>query len=442
MMRCWLVGVAVVWLVPWSGAQTPETAAAERPLDERIAAARQRELILTITDARGAPVAGATVELTQQSSAFRFGCNIFRFGELPEEQESRYRTYFDRIFNFATLPFYWWYYEPAPGETRAERMQAIAAWCTKQQIAVKGHPLFWNFGEQEWLPADVPTLREAALDRVEQTARAFHETIDVWDVVNEATNYDRRDAATRAPKLTRMWQETGQVELIRQTFARARAGAPQAMLLINDYHTGPEYEALIEQLREPDGGFPFDAIGIQSHMHAGEWPNEKIHSVCRRFGRFGLPLHFTEVTILSGAHGWSHESWPSTPEGEARQAAAVERVYSELFAQPAVMAITWWDFSDNGAWRGAPGGLLDADFRPKPAYRTLERLITREWWTGSESLKTDDAGRARLRVFHGNYAVEARADGGGATLRLAVTSDDGPLERVISLNEQAAPAEE
>ena len=47
------------------------------------------------------------------------------------------------------------------------------------------------------------------------------------------------------------------------------------------------------------------------------------------------------------------------------------KFYTALFAHPAVQAITWWDFSDLGAWLGAPAGWLRRDMSPKPVYDRL-----------------------------------------------------------------------
>ena len=104
--------------------------------------------------------------------------------------------------------------------------------------------------------------------------------------------------------MTRMWEETGRIEFTKACFAHARAANPDATLLINDYRTDDAYEKLIEQLVDEQGKRIYDVIGIQSHMHGGTWNNSKIWDVCQRFARFGVPLHFTEATILSGKAEW------------------------------------------------------------------------------------------------------------------------------------------
>ena len=68
---------------------------------------------------------------------------------------------------------------------------------------------------------------------------------------------------------------------------------------MNDYRLDPAYEKLLESLRE-NGRWPFDAIGLQSHMHDGGWPLRQVWDHCERYRRFGVPLHFTETTIVSG----------------------------------------------------------------------------------------------------------------------------------------------
>jgi len=216
--------------------------------------------------------------------------------------------------------------------------------------------------------------------RIDREVRAFAGLIDVWDVVNEAVVMPDRERWGDNP-ISQLSRRMGTVELVRQCFQAARQANPRARLILNDYDVTPAYEHLIEQCLA--GGVDITAIGIQSHMHRGHWGAAKAEDVCRRFSRFGKPLHFTETTILSGAlktdddwHG-PHPGWDSTPEGEASQAAQVAEFVGILRSCPAVEAMTWWDLSDNGAWQQAPAGLLRKDMSPKPAYQELSRLLPR-----------------------------------------------------------------
>jgi hypothetical protein len=199
--------------------------------------------------------------------------------------------------------------------------------------------------------------------------------------------------------------------------------------------TKPYYAALLGELSKGPAGRPFDVIGIQSHMHGGTWSNARTWEVCERFAPFGVPLHFTETTILSGEAGWERarggKAWPSTAAGEKRQAEEVERFYTMLFSHPGVAGITWWDFSDRGAWQRAPAGLLRADMSPKPAYERLHRLIRQRWWTHT-AVRTGKTGVAACRAFLGEHRVTVTTAAGaksvltfsvrkGRTNRLTVT---------------------
>ena len=140
-----------------------------------------------------------------------------------------------------------------------------------------------------------------------------------------------------------------------------------------------------------------------------------------------MPLHFTEVTLISGpkrrnAHDRRHTNWVTTPDEEARQAADAIDFYRVLFSHPSVEAITWWDFSDRGAWLGAPAGLVRADMTPKPAFTALRKLITHEWWTGPIQARTDGRGRLTFSGFLGEYLVEAKGLAGPFALTRPGTS--------------------
>jgi hypothetical protein len=155
-----------------------------------------------------------------------------------------------------------------------------------------------------------------------------------------------------------------------------------------------------------------------------------------RFARYGLPLHMTESTLVSGhlmpaeiedLNDYQVPDWPTTPEGEARQAAEIVRHYRSLISHPAVEAINYWGLTDDGAWLGAPVGLIRADGTRKPSYAALESLIKGDWWLAPTTLSTDADGRVRVRGFHGNYRLSCadgsaplvvRADVAAATVRI------------------------
>lgn len=368
---------------------------------ERIARHRQADGEVRVVDGEGKPVAGARVQVEQVRHAFLFGCNAFPVLHCDDaEKEATYQREFAALFNYATLGFYWGGYEPEPGRTREAQLREQAQWCQRRGIAVKGHPLVWHEVYPKWGPSDPDETRGKLHARVTEIVSGFAGLVDRWDVVNEATvSHQFENGVGRWAK------RDGAAALVGEALRWARAANSEATLLYNDYNIWPpelpcaELVAQLVQANEP-----VDALGLQSHMHSGERPLPLFWEVCETYARFGKPLHFTETTVLSGEHGWMLPGpWRTTPEGEARQAEYVGKLYTLLFSHAAVEAITWWDFND-GQWQGAPAGLVREDLTPKPAYERLLELVKGEWWTRQQA-RTDDAGAARFRGYLGHYRV-------------------------------------
>ena len=394
--------------------------------DRRIEEHRKVDGEIVVFDSKGRPVKDVEISIAQTRHAFLFGCNIFKFGSFEDpKEEATYRDRYREVFNFATLPFYWPQYEPRRGAPRHAKAEATARWCREQGIRTKGHPLAWNYSDPRWLPEDSEEILRLQRERISDCVSHLKGLIDTWDVVNEATHFERGEFKRRAPKMTKMWEDTGRMEFVDQCFKVARAANPEATLLINDYRNDSAYAKLIDDMTEMAGKRPYDVIGLQSHMHGGVWDNAKIWEVCERFRRFDVPLHFTELTILSGERGWERsEEWPSTEEGERRQAEEVERVYTMLFSHPSVTAITWWDFTDRHAWQRAPAGFLRQDLSPKPAYQKLVSLVKEKWWTNLKGTTAAD-GRFQFRGFMGDFVISARTgDGRTAEQKVTLTKTD------------------
>jgi GH35 family endo-1,4-beta-xylanase len=310
-------------------------------------------------------------------------------------------------------------------------------------VTAKGHPLIWTIEpewasahfappEGEWASEGRTTYAEALLyERVRREVAAFKGQIDVWDVINEVVNGPNQARSRGANCVLQLYERYGQHELIRRSFEIARQANPNAKLLINEHRRFAGYDELLD--RALDDGVSIDAIGLQSHMLHRYWGIEELSDVCERFAKYGLPIHFTEISIPSGIdlldvqnHLVSAEElavarWQESPEHEALQAERAVEWYTTLFSHPSVEAITWWDLTDGDAAQGAPRGLLRADNSKKPAYHALRDLIKGTWWTDRIQARTDAQGRVRLSGYLGDYAVETRALAGEFSLDGAST---------------------
>ncbi len=379
---------------------------------ERIEQHRKGEVTLVIQAPNGKPLPNAELTLAQTRHEFLFGCNIFRWGRIPDpKREELYRERFAAIFNYATLPFYWRGYEWERGKPNHGYTERVVAWCQEHGIVCKGHPLVWDHpaSSPEWLPDDFDEIERLSKQRVRDIVQRFAGRIDIWDVVNEPTHLE--PSSPNKTKMAAWGTHIGAVAYTALHLKVAREANPKATLLVNDYRTDDAYLRILQQLKDEQGRWLFDVVGIQSHMHGGVWSASRTWQVCERFAQLGLPLHFTETTIVSGPR-IDRERWgETTPEGEERQAEATARFYTLLFSHPAVQAITWWDFSDDGAWMGAPAGWLRRDMSPKPVYERMLELIKGEWWTKASG-RTDSKGEWRTRAFYGDYELTIRTPDG------------------------------
>jgi endo-1,4-beta-xylanase len=385
--------------------------------DEQIRKNRTAQVKITIFGPDHRPLPHQECVIAQNNHKFLFGTTGYSVIQANSGLSGEEKVQADRkvdklvgLFNFVTLPFYWGRFEPVQGQPNTDLLMETARWCADQNIVVKGHPLCWHTVTADWLlKMSNAEILQAQVERIQREVTNFRGLIDCWDVINEAVImpiFDKYDNG-----ITRICKELGRIQMIRTMFKAARTANPNAVLLINDFDMSPAYDILVEGCLET--GIEIDVIGIQSHMHQGYWGVEKTLHVLEQFSRFNLPIHFTETNLVSGhlmpseivdLNDYQVDDWPSTPEGEERQAQEAVTHFKTLMAHPLVEGITWWDFYDGG-WLNAPAGLLRKDGSSKPAYDELYRLIKGEWWLAPTRFGTNDKGEVQFSGFLGDYEL-------------------------------------
>lgn len=371
----------------------------------------------------GKPVANTELRLRQTNHEFLFGCGAFDFvGKAKLEADenpnpaaiAKYKEITDKwlkVFNYGTLPFYWGQFEKEEGKPLTDNRMAAAKYLKAHDKEVKGHPLCWHTACCDWLlKYDNKTILEKQLGRIQREVEGFKGIIDKWDVINEVVImpvFDRYDNA-----ITRLCKELGQVGIVKAMFDQCVKYNPEGTFLINDFNMSEKYAELIERCL--DAGVRIDTIGLQSHQHQGYWGREKLEEVLARFEKFGIPIHFTENTLVSGPlipphivdlNDWHYNDDDSKPEFEERQKEQMTEMIRILFEEhPLVKAHTSWDFMD-GMWLNAPSGVLRRDGSEKPLYTALDNMINKEWHT-EENIKTDENGNVTVKGFKGKYVIE------------------------------------
>ncbi|MFC1734861.1 endo-1,4-beta-xylanase [Candidatus Hydrogenedentota bacterium] len=395
--------------------------------EERIREHRMGEIVLELVDSEGNALrAGIDVSIEQTKHAFYFGGSMtsMRGEAFSGEFSGKVLKGFEDIFNYATMPFYWSWYESKEGKiVHKSSIQGLLDWAEAREMTTKGHPIIWHQCVPEWLEdkgeSEVNELIRARVGEV----IALYPEIDHWDVINEApAAWAPQNQSAVGKWVTRSGGAGPATEILLDI---ANRQDPGGFYLTNCFTVLDKHEEQLEYL--VDSGARFNAVGVQSHMHSGEWTEEKTWDVCERFSKFGKPLHFTETTVISGEPKPYSEikkneelrrgpdrhnipPWESTPEGEARQAQFVADFYTLLFSHPAVEAIIWWNICDRNAWRAAPGGFLDANGDPKPSYTRLHNLIKNKWWTKLET-GTRSEGKVNMFGFYGAYRVRVNHKG-------------------------------
>ncbi len=383
--------------------------------NQRIPKIRKGDVDLFVSTHDGEPVPYADIKVEQIESSFLFGCAALSVTKHKDvSAEKSYLDQFSKIFNFATVLTYWQDLSPTPDKDDLTLLTAQVRSLRERNITIKGHPLFLAGAAPSWAGQDPELARSRTEARINKLTKLFANQITVWDVVGDSTS-----AAGARTGLGAWAKKAGVEKLTSDCFKWAKTSTPNGTMLYNDYNLDDAFVNLIKGLQRSKT--PPDVLGLEAHMVGSEWDWTKLQSTVDRFASLKIPLHFSEITVLSGSPKANADGkWPTTKEGEALQADYVEDMYTIMFSQPSVTGIAWWNFVD-GDWDRIPNGLLRSDLSPKPAYDRLNRLINEKWKTNMELTGTS-YGTAGFKGFGGKYRVTVNSPYGYKTEERILTA--------------------
>lgn len=256
----------------------------------------------------------------------------------------------------------WQSIRPGPTNFDFTRFDAMLGWADAAHLPVRGHNLLWH--RTKWLPkwlnahdfGATPKIEAERLltSHIQTVLRRYRGRIASYDVVNEAVN--DHDGTLEQTVLSRAY---GSAEaLIDLAFHTARAEAPQAQLVYNDYMSWePGMEAhcdgvlrLLEGMRKR--GVPIDALGVQSHIITqGAAAAGGMLAMQKRWQRFlndvtglGLTLLVTEFDVRDNA-------LPAAIGPRDQAVADYARAYLDvMFAYPQLRDVLVWGMTDRYSW--------------------------------------------------------------------------------------------
>ncbi len=380
----------------------------------------------------GKPVKSATIIFSQKNHEFKFGANCFMLDELETEEKNEiYKSAFKKVFNLATIPFYWntleaekgkpRYAKDSPKVYRRPAPDLCLEFCEKNGITPKLHCLNYDSFVPEWY-AEAPLEVQKVLleERFRSISERYADKIPDIEVANEF--YWERKARSEMYR----WEKN-----IEWSFKLAEKYFPNNSLIINEGPnniwwlanrniTSQGYYLLIKDAIA--NGARIDKIGMQYHIwtyNPDVYKNTRIifdpdclFDVMDTYAKLADELQVTEITLPAYGDALDDEDY---------QAQVLEKLYRIWFSHKNMQAAIYWNLIDGYAHGATPGdmtrgeniyygGLLRFDGTPKKAYNKLIELTQKEWHSEGET-HTDDGGYATLRGFYGDYEVKIIANG-------------------------------
>ncbi|HVI56270.1 MAG TPA: endo-1,4-beta-xylanase [Luteibacter sp.] len=254
----------------------------------------------------------------------------------------------------------WASVQPRPGIYDFAPSDRIAAFAQAHGQHMRGHTFCWHRALPDWVSQTVvPTNAEGVLtNHIATVAGHYRGRIQSWDVVNEAIQVeDGQPGGLR----TGFWYRMLGPRYLDIAFHAAHQADPKAILCYNDYGLEGDTPygqrkraavlAMLGDLRRR--GVPVQALGIQSHLRAGDANSfgPGLADFLRDVRNLGLSVYVTELDVDD-----SHLEG-DTAQRDAMVATVYKRYLDLVLGTQSVSAILTWGVWDTPHRTGAtPSG--------------------------------------------------------------------------------------
>ncbi len=274
----------------------------------------------------------------------------------------------------------WGPLRPTPDQYDFRKADDVVVFALSHDQKVRGHNLCWHEALPSWFAGTVTKDNAAQFltQHILTVAGRYAGKLHSWDVVNEAIDVKsgRADGLRDSP-----WLQLAGPGYIELAFRTARQADATALLTYNDY--GIELDTpeqidkrgqvmmLVRRLKAR--GVPIDAVGVQSHLSAGDAPGAGLQHFVRELREMGLQVFITELDVNDR----------KLADSVADRDAAVAKTYRDyltmMLAEPNVNVALTWGITDRYTWlngpkNGRPDGKperplpFDYDYSPTPAF--------------------------------------------------------------------------
>lgn len=383
--------------------------------DARIEQIRKGDFQVTVVSPYGTqpPLSGAVVEVEQIKHHFAFGSAMN-----GNYTNSNYASFFKTHFNWATPEYQakWPITEPSRDNENYNSIDGLVNFCQANDIAVRGHCLFWGNPSkiQDWVKALPLNELQAEMDeRAVSAVNRYKGKFVHWDVNNEMCDNTYYKDLLGDGIRTWMFQRTHELDPACRLFVNEYGVLSSNGYNLNDYKT--QIYGLLA------AGTPLHGVGVQCHMGSG-FVRSEVEQRLDSLAECGLPIWVTELDMSSGTD-------------EAVWADYLEEFFRTAFSHPSVEGIILWGF-----WEGdsANSPIVNTDWTLNAAGQRFVALM--DEWTTHDVAMTDENGVADFRGFYGTYRVTVTLGAAEPVEAIIEVIPGGATEFTLELTGMLPPA--